>query len=214
MKFIIQDFHYLCSKFYQMKKKLLFGLMIVGLASLNSCGNANESEANENATDTTATNAPAETHEEESTELAFDGVDKGDYTLYGHTEIEPNGNAITVTEMNDSIVNSGGFEGKVNVNIDEVCQKAGCWITFNNGEAKSVRVFFKDHFTIPTNTAAGTEAILYGKAVVDTLSVDFQKHLLDDAAESGKEVAQEEYDSITEDLIETTFECEAILVKK
>ena len=74
--------------------------------------------------------------------------------------------------------------------------------------------FFRDHFTIPIETASGTEAVLYGDLVMDTLSIDFQKHLLDDAKEAGDEVSQEEYDAITEDKIEASFDCESILVKK
>lgn len=196
-----------------MKKNLLAGLTALTFLFIVSCGNEGDSSANEENTDTTTTTETTEKHEE-VTELAFDGVEKGDFVLYGHSEIEADGNAISVEEMNEKIASTGAFEGKVNVNIDQVCQKAGCWITFNNGEAKAIRVFFRDHFTIPTNTASGTEAILYGKANVDTISIDFQKHLLDDAVENGEEVAQEEYDSITEDLIETTFDCESILVRK
>ncbi|MBK6525468.1 MAG: DUF4920 domain-containing protein [Crocinitomicaceae bacterium] len=109
---------------------------------------------------------------------------------------------------------TGAFTDKVSVKIAEVCQKAGCWITFDDEKGGSIRVFFRDHFTIPIETATGTEAILYGSLVMDTLSVDFQKHLLDDAKEAGEEVSQAEYDAITEDKIETTFDCESILVKK
>lgn len=152
-------------------------------------------------------------HEEEGAAIAFDGVDKGDYTLYGHTEITAD-NAVTMTEMFAEMNAKGAFTNKVKVNIAEVCQKAGCWITFNNEKGESVRVFFRDHFTIPIETASGTEAILYGSLVMDTLSVDFQKHLLDDAKEAGQEVSQEEYDAIKADKIETTFDCESILVKK
>ncbi|MDA7803396.1 DUF4920 domain-containing protein [Crocinitomix sp.] len=193
-----------------MKKNLYLGLLSVGFLAFASCGGTESNEETTADVDTTE----VVTEEEEVSELAFDGVEKGDYMLYGHSEIEPTAASVTVEEMNGKIAESGAFEGMVKVNVDEVCQKAGCWITFNNGEAKSIRVFFRDHFTIPIGTPSGTEAILYGKAVVDTLSMDFQKHLLDDAAEKGDVVAQEEYDAITEDLIETTFDCESILVKK
>ena len=151
--------------------------------------------------------------EEDAHAIAFDGVDKGEYLLYGHTEITAD-HAVTTGEMYASFENEGAFNDKVKVNIAEVCQMAGCWITFNNDKGESVRVFFRDHFTIPIETAAGTEAILYGALNVDTLSVEFQKHLLDDSKEAGHEVPQEKYDAITEDKIETTFDCEAILVKK
>jgi len=151
--------------------------------------------------------------EEMPAELTFDGVAKGDYMLYGYTEIEANGDEATVDNFTTALNETGEFQGEIAVNISEVCQKAGCWITFNTNEEESVRVFFRDHFTIPVETAAGTAAILYGQAVHDTITLDFQKHLLDDAAEAGEEVSQAEYDAITEDKIETTFDCESILVK-
>lgn len=198
-----------------MNKKYILGIVLAGAASLYSCGG---SEGHDEATtdaDTTAVVDTVVTEEvEEEAALAFDGVEKGDYTLYGHSEIEAAGDEPSVDAMLASIEETGGFEGKIAVTINEVCQKAGCWITFDNGDNEPIRVFFRDHFTIPTETASGTEAILYGQAVQDTLTIDFQKHLLDDAAENGQEVSQEEYDAITEDKIETTFDCESILVKK
>lgn len=199
-----------------MKIKQTLLPILSGCFILLSCGSG-EADAPEKVEeiDSTATTLTNEEEEEESTpELAFDGVEKGEYMLYGHSEIEANGEALSREDMFKTVEAEGNFNGKVMVNIDEVCQKAGCWITFENGENEPVRVFFRDHFTIPTETPAGTEAILLGQLVVDTLTVDFQKHLLDDAKEAGNEVDQAEYDAITEDKIETTFDCESILVKK
>jgi hypothetical protein len=194
----------------KMKKRNFLIFSAITILSF-SCAETN-TEATNSESDTTA--VIIETEEEAEASLKFDGVDKGTHTLYGHTDINVEGNEITTAEMFEKLANDGNFEGKVIVNIAEVCQKAGCWITFENGESEPIRVFFRDHFTIPTNTLAGTEAILFGSTVQDTLSVDFQKHLLDDAKEAGEKVDQAEYDKITEDLIETTFDCESILVKK
>lgn len=188
-------------------------IALVGLALstiLFSCGGSEAAENTDNTTDSTAV---VEEPTEENT-LAFDGVDKGAYTLYGHTDISADGNETSLDEMNTMVESVGIFEGKVAVTISEVCQKAGCWITFKNGDSDPIRVFFRDHFTIPIETAVGTEAIVYGIAWQDTLTVDFQKHLLDDAAENGQEIDQSEYNAITEDKIEVTFDCESILVKK
>jgi hypothetical protein len=193
-------------------KRIVLGSAVVSALYLSSCcgcgGNGSEGEHHD------STHVTEEVHhEEEGTPIAFDGVDKGNYTLYGHTDITPD-SAATLTEMFTQMESTGAFNDKVSVKIAEVCQKAGCWITFDDEKGGSIRVFFRDHFTIPIETAEGTEAILYGSLVMDTLSVDFQKHLLDDAKEAGEEVSQAEYDAITEDKIETTFDCESILVKK
>ncbi len=193
-------------------KRIVFGSAVLSAFYLSSCcgcgGNGSEGEHHD------STHVTEEVHhEEEGTTIAFDGVDKGAYTLYGHTDITPD-SAATLAEMFTQMESTGAFNDKVSVKIAEVCQKAGCWITFDDEKGGSIRVFFRDHFTIPIETAAGTGAILYGSLVMDTLSVDFQKHLLDDAKEAGEEVSQAEYDAITQDKIETTFDCESILVKK
>lgn len=193
----------------------MIGLTLIAMTGLVACGGNKEESGDNSNTDSTAvdTTAMEEVEVEEETPLAFDGVVKGDYTLYGHSEIDASGDEIAAADMMQTVAETGAYEGKVKVTIEEVCKKAGCWITFNNGDNDPVRVFFRDHFTIPIETAAGTEAILYGQAVQDTLTIDFQKHLLDDAVEAGEEIAQEEYDAITSDKIETTFDCESILVK-
>lgn len=194
-------------------KKLVFASSSVIALALSSCCFCNHDDAAVDGHGHDSTAVTEESHHEEETLLAFDGVDKGEYTLYGHSDITPDG-ATTVDAMMTEMAANGSFNNKVSIKIAEVCQKAGCWITFNDADGNSVRVFFRDHFTIPIETPSGTDAILYGSLVVDTLSVDFQKHLLDDAKEAGEEIPQSEYDAITSDKIEKTFDCESILVKK
>jgi hypothetical protein len=74
------------------------------------------------------------------------------------------------------------FKGAVKVVINKICQKASCWINITvPGKNEAVMVFFRDHFTVPIETSAGKEAVLYGALISNTLSVDIQKHLLDNA---------------------------------
>lgn len=196
-----------------MKRSVIVSMVIGGLYLGSCCGCGDKDEAPAAHGDEHHETTETEHHEEEESTLAFDGVDKGAYTLYGHSDITPD-DAATITEMFTEMESTGAFNRKVSVKIAEVCQKAGCWITFDDEKGGSIRVFFRDHFTIPIETPTGTEAILYGSLVMDTLDVAFQKHLLDDAKEAGEEVTQAEYDAITEDKIEVTFDCESVLVKK
>ncbi len=109
----------------------------------------------------------------------------------------------------------GNFEGNVTAVLDGVCKKQGCWVTMKNENGESVRVRFKDHsFGVPTDTPEGTEVVLRGVATMDTTTVELQKHFLDDAKEAGEEVSQEDYDAITDDIIEVSFISDGILVKK
>lgn len=136
------------------------------------------------------------------------------YAFYGLAEVKPK-EAVTVEEMVSIIGKSGTFEGHVNATLDGVCKKMGCWVTMVNKSGESIRVRFKDHaFGVPTETPVGTSVILRGVGKVDTVSVDMQKHYLDDAKEAGDDVSQEAYDAITEDLIDFSFISDGILVQK
>lgn len=191
---------------------LLMGTLLMSCSSEEKTENT-ESENSEN-TEVIVEENVEESNGEESTEVAFMGDEKGDYLLYGHSEFTPD-EAVTTEEMFKTFDENNAFEGAVNVTINEVCQNAGCWINIVKPNSdETVMVFFRDHYTIPIETSTGKEAVLYGKLVSDTLTVDFQKHLLDDAAANGEEVSQEEYDAITEDKISQSFDCESILIKK
>ena len=196
-------------------KKKLYGIVAIS-ALLIGCGESHEAEttdANEDTAAQTEVVAEEEMQEEETPEdLAFDGVDKGDFKLYGHSEITAD-DAIDSDAMFAKFDETGEFNGKVKVNINEVCQMAGCWINIKKSDDDVVKVFFRDHFTIPIESSAGKEAVLYGNLVRDTMTVDFQKHLLDDSKANGEEVSEEEYAAITEDKITVSFDCESILVK-
>lgn len=83
------------------------------------------------------------------------------------------------------------FEGTV----AEVCQAEGCWLKVDLGEGKEpIMVKMKDHdFSVPKDIAGKTIQV-GGKASVEIMSVDEQKHYLADAGAS-----MEEIEKITED---------------
>lgn len=190
-------------------KKLILGIFAMSTL-LFSCNTNSDNNADEVSPDSTLVIAD-EMNEEES-ELAFNGVVKGEYTLFGHEEVNAD-DAVSQEEMFETFRTIGAFGGAVKVSINEVCQKAGCWINFLKEDGTPVMVFFRDHFTIPIEESAGKEAILWGQLETDTLSVEFQRHLLDDAAEAGEEIAQSDYDAITEEKIDVSFDCVSILLK-
>ncbi len=195
------------------KRKLLFGLALSTLMVACSGEETTENQETENNETTEEVVEVEENKGEESTEVAFMGEERGDYMLYGHTDFDAT-ESTSIDAMLTEFEEAGSFEGAVEVEINEVCQNAGCWVNFRKPDSEeTIMVFFRDHFTIPIETSAGKDAILYGKLVSDTLTVDFQKHLLDDAKANGEEVSEEEYNAITEDKISQSFDCEAVLVK-
>jgi hypothetical protein len=90
-----------------------------------------------------------------------------------------------------------------------VCQSAGCWVNVQPSNGELIRVRFKDHFLIPPVTEINSAAYFHGKAYYDTLSVELQKHFLEDA-----KAPQSEIDKITDPKIELNFEADGVWVKK
>jgi hypothetical protein len=185
-------------------KKIIYSLSIVLAATFTSCGEVKE-EVKEEAKEETKEEALDDDVLEEGV-IMINGLQ-----FFGNNEFELT-EWSSVDEMYNAVVETGTFEGLVKAEISEVCKKAGCWITVVKEDGTTVRVIFRDHFGIPTDTPSGYEVIMNGVGQVDTTSVELQKHFLDDAKEAGEEVSQADYDAITEDLIEVSFDCDGLLV--
>lgn len=81
--------------------------------------------------------------------------------------------------------------------VDEVCQKKGCWIKVSLGNDQKAFVKFKDYaFFMPFN-AAGSEVILNGKAFKNEVSVKELQHYAKDAGKSDEEIAEIKLPKIT-----------------
>lgn len=185
-------------------KKIIYSLSITLVGVFTSCGEAKEEAKAE---------VKAEVHEETiDEEFLEEGVVMvNGLQFFGNNEFELT-EWVSVDEMCTAVNETGIFEGLVKAEISEVCKKMGCWITVLREDGSTIRVIFRDHFVIPTDTPSGYEVIMNGVAKVDTTSVELQKHFLDDAKEAGEEVSQADYDAITEELIEVSFDCDGILV--
>ncbi len=100
-------------------------------------------------------------------------------------------------------------EVKFRSEIKDVCQKKGCWMNMNLSDDKNTFVRFKDYgFFMPFN-AAGSEAIVNGKAFISVESVDELKHYAKDAGKS-----QAAIDSITEPKVSYSFLSNGVLIKE
>jgi len=101
------------------------------------------------------------------------------------------------------------IELKFRSEIKDVCQKKGCWMNMNLSDDKNTFVRFKDYgFFMPFN-AAGSEAIVNGKAFISVESVDELKHYAKDAGKS-----QAAIDSITEPKVSYSFLSNGVLIKE
>lgn len=111
--------------------------------------------------------------------------------------------AVTFTATNFE----GGAEGVYRATIVESCQKMGCWMKVEHPQGE-VMVFMNDHnFFVPKTGVNGLTCYMTGQAYFDTTTVDFQKHLLEDAMAS-----QEEIDAITEDKFDLQFNAMGVVI--
>ena len=101
------------------------------------------------------------------------------------------------------------IEVKFKSEINEVCQKKGCWMTLDLADDKEAFVKFKDYgFFVPKN-AQDKEVVVNGKAFVSIESVDVLKHYAKDAGKS-----QAAIDSITEPKVTYSFMADGVLIAK
>lgn len=94
-------------------------------------------------------------------------------------------------------------------NIKSVCKKKGCWMKMQLAGDDDSFVKFKDYgFFVPLN-ADNSQAIVYGKAFVDVVSVDELKHYAKDGGKSAAEIAK-----ITKPEITYSFLASGVYIKK
>ncbi|MTG97612.1 DUF4920 domain-containing protein [Myroides sp. BIT-d1] len=94
-------------------------------------------------------------------------------------------------------------------NIQQVCQKKGCWMSLELLDDKNSFVKFKNYgFFAPMN-ASGHNAIVNGKAFVSIIEIDELKHYAKDAGKSEQEIAE-----IIEPKVIYSFLAEGIAIEK
>ena len=97
---------------------------------------------------------------------------------------------------------------KVISEINDVCQKKGCWMNIDLGKNEKAFVKFKDYgFFMPLNST-GEKVIVNGKAFLAIESVAEQKHYAKDAGKS-----QAAIDSITTPIKTYSFLADGVLIK-
>ena len=96
------------------------------------------------------------------------------------------------------------FASKVN----SVCQAKGCWMKLQLDPETEAMVKFKDYdFFVPKDIAEA-DAIVEGKAYVEEMSVEDQRHYAEDAGDSAEEIA-----AITEPKKVYNFMADGVLIK-
>lgn len=120
--------------------------------------------------------------------------------------------ALTSAEMFEkyqTLKKGDTIEVKFKSTINEVCKKKGCWMSMKLADDKETFVKFKDYgFFVPKN-ADNSEAIISGKAFMDSISVDELRHYAKDGGKSEAEIAQ-----ITTPEVKYSFQATGVLIQK
>ncbi len=90
--------------------------------------------------------------------------------------------------------------------VKEVCQKKGCWMYLDMGEDQAM-VRFKDYEFFMPKDITGQEIIVNGKAFVEEMSVEDQRHYAEDGGKTKDEIA-----AITEVKRTLSFEADGVLI--
>ena len=98
---------------------------------------------------------------------------------------------------------------KTTAKVINVCQAKGCWMTLDLANGEEAMVKFKDYGFFMPKDIAGKDVIINGKAYVNEVPVDEQRHYAEDAGKSAEEIA-----AITEPKKTYSFEADGVLIKK
>jgi len=93
--------------------------------------------------------------------------------------------------------------------VEEVCQSKGCWMKVDLENCEQVMVKFKDYAFFMPKDLAGKEVVLNGKAFVNEVPVDEQRHYAEDGGATPEEIA-----AITAPKKTFSFEADGVLIKQ
>lgn len=135
--------------------------------------------------------------------------DTADYTSIGIPIT--NEGAKSTTEMSETYhtMNIGDtIIAKMSGKVDEVCQNKGCWMKLNLENGEQVMVKFKDYGFFMPKDIAGKKVIINGKAYINEVTVEEQRHYAEDAGKPADEIA-----AISEPKETYSFEANGVLLK-
>jgi hypothetical protein len=167
-------------------KKFLYSALAVAIIGITSCNKT------ETKTETTETETKTET-------TVAEGKSYGE-------KITPDG-AIAAADLKAQMAGKDTMSVKIKGEISEVCQKKGCWVTITMPSGEPMRVMFgEDAYFVPKDVA-GKTAIMEGTAMKEVISVDEQRHYLEDAGKPKAEI-----EAITKPDTTLTFDAKGIII--
>lgn len=100
------------------------------------------------------------------------------------------------------------IDAKMIAKVDEVCQAKGCWMKLDLPNGEQVMVKFKDYGFFMPKDISGKEVVINGKAYVNEVPVDEQRHYAEDGGATPEDIAK-----ITEPKKTYSFLADGVLLK-
>lgn len=118
-------------------------------------------------------------------------------------------NAKRMAEHYANMTVGDSVDAKMVATVNEVCQAKGCWMKLDLPDGEEVMVKFKDYGFFMPKDISGKEVVINGKAFVNEVPVDEQRHYAEDAGASEEEIAK-----ITEPKRTYSFLADGVLLKE
>ena len=96
--------------------------------------------------------------------------------------------AIEVNLLEEKLVTSEKFIGKVKGTVNKVCEKKGCWMTLAQTDGEGIMIRFKDYKFFMPKDIVGKDVVLQGTAQKTTTTVEMLKHYAEDAGKSKQDI--------------------------
>jgi len=123
-------------------------------------------------------------------------------------EFNPEG-AISIEEVAKILAEKDSVELTFRANIVQTCAKMGCWMDVKMPDGSDMTVFMRDHaFFVPVSGMEGKPAIINGYAYRTEHSVEFLRHLAEDAGKSEEEIM-----AITEPQAALAFNAAGVIIE-
>lgn len=123
-------------------------------------------------------------------EEGLNPVEKVNYASFGASfNVKDAFKSEVITKKYENLSAKDTIETKFSAVVSEVCQAKGCWMKLKLDGGSEAMVKFKDYSFFMPKGIAGEQVVVNGKAFIEEMSVQEQRHYAKDGGESDEAIA-------------------------
>jgi hypothetical protein len=133
-----------------------------------------------------------------------------EFMTFGH-KMDPSDakNSVEMIKAYTNLSVGDTLLAKFNAQVTDVCKAKGCWMTVALPNGERAMIQFKDYGFFMPKDITGKEVVVNGRAFIELMAPDDQRHYAKDAGKS-----EEEINKITEPKRFYLFEADGVLLKQ